>query len=291
MLQVPFTPTALRLYREYIEQLEAHAEAIRAESGAPEYIALPETVVTLAEVAEELAELADATDMAPAPAAPPAPPAPVAQPEPEPVYELQPTAKCADSGYTLAQYRDNGWSDEQLEANGLATWVEVEAPFTDAPGVSVAPPPPPAAAAPAAPSTSGAVELDKSGLPWDARIHSDAAEKLSQKGLWKRKRGVSDELVAQVEAELRLATSPKPTPTAAQAAPVPPVASGGSGPQNFAELSVYIASLLKAGKIDQTHTVAAVQSVGLNILPDLAAPANAVHIPAVVQHLRAAAGI
>lgn len=286
MLNVPFTPTALRLYREYIEQLEAHAREIQCEHDATIPV---EYVGTLGEAPEPVAPVVEPTPAA-APAAPPPPPAAVAQPDPvpEPVYELQPTAKCADSGYTLDQYRANGWSDEQLESNGLATWVEVENPTTAVPGASVAPPPPPAASAPVAAHTSGAVELDKSGLPWDARIHSDAAEKLSQKGLWKRKRGVSDELVAQVEAELRLAMSGGAAPAPA---PVAQVAPAGNGPQNFAELSVYIASLLKAGKIDQTHTVAAVQSVGLNILPDLANPANAAHIPAVVAHLRASAGI
>lgn len=66
--------------------------------------------------------------------------------------------------------------------------------------------------------------LDKDGLPWDARIHSDAAEKLSAKGVWKRKRGVSDELVAQVEAELRaglaVGTTDAPATQVEAAAPV-----------------------------------------------------------------------
>lgn len=73
----------------------------------------------------------------------------------------------------------------------------------------------------------GGVVLDKDGLPWDARIHSDAAEKLSAKGVWKRKRNVSDELVAEVEAELRAGlavgeqTPPTPAPVA-EVAPTPP---------------------------------------------------------------------
>lgn len=43
---------------------------------------------------------------------------------------------------------------------------------------------------------------DKNGLPWDERIHSTPM-KLTGKGVWRAKRGVSDALVTQVEAELR----------------------------------------------------------------------------------------
>lgn len=45
-------------------------------------------------------------------------------------------------------------------------------------------------------------QLDKDGLPWDERIHS-SNRKFDSKGGWWRRRGVSDELVAQVEAQLR----------------------------------------------------------------------------------------
>lgn len=44
--------------------------------------------------------------------------------------------------------------------------------------------------------------VDKNGLPWDARIHSDPA-KQTDKGVWRKKRGVDDATVAKVEAELR----------------------------------------------------------------------------------------
>jgi hypothetical protein len=53
---------------------------------------------------------------APVPMAPPVPPAPVAPPVPaEPAM----TAAGASSGFTYAQYRANGWSDDQLRAAGL----------------------------------------------------------------------------------------------------------------------------------------------------------------------------
>lgn len=66
--------------------------------------------------------------------------------------------------------------------------------------------------------------LDKRGLPWDARINSDAKERLNTKGEWKRRKNISDELVAQVEAELRaglaVGTTDAPASQAEAAAPV-----------------------------------------------------------------------
>lgn len=121
---------------------------------------------------------------------------------------------------------------------------------------AVAPSPSPAAAAAAAPaSPPNGVETDKSGLPWDARIHSGPADKKPKNsdGTWRRKRGTSDETVAQVEAELRqimgagnapaaptppaappVAASPEPAPapvpTAAPPAPPPTPAAVGTEP-------------------------------------------------------------
>lgn len=60
--------------------------------------------------------------------------------------------------------------------------------------------------------------VDGTGLPWDDRIHSTPA-KQTNKGVWRAKRGVSDALVAQVEAELR-ARAPQPAPQMQQPAPV-----------------------------------------------------------------------
>jgi hypothetical protein len=44
--------------------------------------------------------------------------------------------------------------------------------------------------------------VDKNGLPWDARIHSDPP-KLTKKNEWRARRGVDNATVATVEAELR----------------------------------------------------------------------------------------
>lgn len=50
---------------------------------------------------------------------------------------------------------------------------------------------------------ANATNVDKSGLPWDRRIHSDATERLTKEGYWKRRRNIDDATVATVEAELR----------------------------------------------------------------------------------------
>jgi hypothetical protein len=63
--------------------------------------------------------------------------------------------------------------------------------------------------------------VDSSGLPWDERIHglsADGTKPQNANGTWRKKRGVSDELVAQIEAELR----GPPRPTSPAAVPAPP---------------------------------------------------------------------
>lgn len=51
---------------------------------------------------------------------------------------------------------------------------------------------------------------DNTGLPWDERIHS-GSKALTAKGVWKKRKGVSDDEVRTVEAELR-APSPAALP-------------------------------------------------------------------------------
>lgn len=51
---------------------------------------------------------------------------------------------------------------------------------------------------------SNPANVDKNGLPWDARIHSETPT-LTDKGVWRKKRGATPQLVASVEAELRAA--------------------------------------------------------------------------------------
>lgn len=68
-------------------------------------------------------------------------------------------------------------------------------------------------------ATSG---LDKSGLPWDERIHS-SSKAFNADGTWRKKRGVSDALVAEVELQLK-ALMAVPSPVHVQTSPFPEVA-------------------------------------------------------------------
>ena len=64
---------------------------------------------------------------------------------------------------------------------------------------------------------------DNTGLPHDARIHSTPAA-LTSKGVWRAKRSVDKQLVAQVEAELRGADTTAEQPATPPAAPTAPTA-------------------------------------------------------------------
>lgn len=70
-----------------------------------------------------------------------------------------------------------------------------------------------------------ATGLDKAGLPWDERIHS-SSKNFTADGAWRKKRGVSDALIAEVEGQLRqlmaIPAAPSPFPEVAQASAVPP---------------------------------------------------------------------
>lgn len=109
----------------------------------------------------------------------------------------------------------------------------------DAPAAEQAFAAPPVANVAAAPPPG--VEVDKNGLPWDARIHSGPAKDKPKNadGTWRKKRGVDDATIAAISAELRAVMSaPTPgnaaagVPTPAQPAPPPtPVAADmASGP-------------------------------------------------------------
>src|SRR5690606_15389042 len=71
-----------------------------------------------------------------------------------------------------------------------------------------------------APSQVANAELDKEGLPWDARIHASTKTK-TQKGMWTRKKGVADSTYDAIVAELRQ-QYPVAGTTAAPAAPAAP---------------------------------------------------------------------
>jgi hypothetical protein len=64
-----------------------------------------------------------------------------------------------------------------------------------------------------------AADLDSDGLPWDERIHASSKTRLKKTDQWKPKRGISPDLKARVEGELRAVMSAG----VEEIAPPPPV--------------------------------------------------------------------
>lgn len=93
---------------------------------------------------------------------------------------------------------------------------------------------------------------DTTGLAYDERIHSKPPA-MTDKGVWRKKRGVADTLVASVTAELR-ATKPAPSmplPGAAPAAGALPLPGAGSLPlppvvTPFTELVDFLAKQMQS---------------------------------------------
>lgn len=115
--------------------------------------------------------------------------------------------------------------------------------------------------------------VDVDGLLWDKRIHSSSKE-LNKDGTWRKRRGVDDELVRSVEAELRGEHS-APVPQ-----PKPPVDHSHEGEtpvftaiipteMTFTELLDGVTKAMVAGTLSQATIAAALDSVGLTALPHL----------------------
>lgn len=118
-----------------------------------------------------------------------------------------------------AVYGVNSSPKQQVSVDALATaqpTVVVEAsqasPASVAAQVAEFPNPTiaPTAAASATPATNGpaGVDLDKNGIPWDARIHSggvgeDGKPKKTAAGVWAKRKGVDDLTVSTVTKELQ----------------------------------------------------------------------------------------
>ncbi len=58
--------------------------------------------------------------------------------------------------------------------------------------------------------TPDLVSLDSEGHPWDGRIHASTKTKIQKTGVWKLKRGVSIEVIAQVRSQDPASTAPQP---------------------------------------------------------------------------------
>lgn len=94
----------------------------------------------------------------------------------------------------------------EAEAKAKAAAQQQQAPQTPAAGGDTPP----------------ANDVDKDGVPWDARIHSAGKTKVKA-GTWKLKKGVDKALVEQVTAELLAQTAGANTPPATETA-APPAA-------------------------------------------------------------------
>lgn len=163
--------------------------------------------------------------------------------------------------------------------------VVTEAPTLLPPSIPASPPPaPPLEVAEAAPTAhvvlsnpAPAVELDADGLPWDARIHSEARSKVVA-GTWKYKRGVDPRVVEQVEAELRgVMGLPAPAPAENAAAsvtlsapPAAPVAAQAPFGVTFPQLMLKISKAVSEGRTTQVAVIETVKSCGIESLPLLA---------------------
>lgn len=209
-------------------------------------------------------------------------------------HERNPDYDGTNAAFEQAALEAAGWTTELLLADGYLREVTEQRPLPVAPGASSPAPAP----APVPPAASGStVELDADGLPWDSRIHSDAAVKLSAKGQWKTRKNLAPGYKEQIEAELRVvmgaptatmasvsapAPSPAapPAPTAAPPAPAPAAAPAAPGAMTFADFTRYLVS----NKVDQGKVMVQVQKVGLTSIPDLAKRPDL--IPAVVDGLK-----
>lgn len=183
-------------------------------------------------------------------------------------------------------------SDEEL--SHLFGGNKPNVPTIPVPPLPAVPTPPPAG-----------VEVDKSGLPWDERIHASTRTKTAN-GQWKKKRGVEDFTVAHVETELRQVmgipgaatpTIPQP-PAVAATVPVPPVpgavptpppppalVASAQAPTAFAAFMQKYSPMIAAGRMTPADLQTAVEQAGLPNLGMLAARPDL--IPAVSDILDA----
>ncbi len=110
--------------------------------------------------------------------------------------------------------------------------------------------------------------LDRTGLPWDERIHASSRAKNAD-STWRKKRGIDEGTVALVEAELK-ALMMLPA-AAAPAIPAPPVpAAVVEDRQSYVTLLSVASAAINAKTLTNEQLSAAVVAVGVPSLPLLA---------------------
>ena len=154
------------------------------------------------------------------------------------------------------------------------------APAPEIPAAPVAALQPQPVAAPAA-----APAFDSTGLPWDERIHA-GTKAVNADGTWKKRRGVQEIQVNQVEAELRAqvgaAPVAAPQPVYPQPAPMPVAAAPAVDPRiitapvaapqarTFEQLMGTIQGLFNQQLIAPDYMVSLNQRLGVSAITDLA---------------------
>lgn len=135
------------------------------------------------------------------------------------------------------------------------------------------------------------LEIDVDGVPWDARIHSDAAEPKTQAGRWKKKRGVDTEEYDRITRELQLLASGKvgtdelPIPQIkteetplVEVAPdqfevatlnTPPAPEGVTIPTTHVDLMKWVATQLATQKLTSIDITEVIKAGNLNNLGEL----------------------
>jgi hypothetical protein len=122
------------------------------------------------------------------------------------------------------------------------------------------------------PTAVSGMVVDKTGLPWDSRIHS-AAKSFNADGTWRARRGLVDGYSNQIECELRQVMAiPSPsTPAMAATAPVAQaaVATSANIPapppaiQPYLDLMNKVSSALAGARITQVQLQKVCDAVGL----------------------------
>lgn len=216
----------------------------------------------------------------------------------------------ATGSITVGDISLGGLSPEQLREL-IPTAVVADAP--DAPTItdpaaafpSADAPPPPPADAPTPPPVSdgytgpwprelpGGVKIDSRGFPHDLRIHASTAT-TKKDGSWTYKRGAAEELIAQVEVELRKVMSapvpdappppgdvppppadapPPPVadapPPPADAPPPPPPSSDETAIGEFARIMRIVLAKQAAGTLTTEATTKIAMDLGLASMKDL----------------------
>jgi hypothetical protein len=132
-------------------------------------------------------------------------------------------------------------------------------------------------------TTAMTVELDADDLPWDERIHAGSKAKLAKTQQWRKKRGVSSDLILQVETELKavmnvpapepVIPAPAPEPVIPAPAPEPVIPAPAPEPtiMTFPEFLVKITTAMNGGGLENSRVLEILNKHDIPSLPLLSA--------------------